>query len=103
MPTIGQPYTKGTWTVREGSEEEFVERWKELIGSAREVPGAESFLLIQERNDPRRFVSFGAWSDWESADAWRAGPAFTEAMRACLELCEDFQPGDSTLRAAVPT
>jgi heme-degrading monooxygenase HmoA len=103
MTMIGQPYTCGIWTVRDGSEEEFVTRWTALVGSAGELSGAESFVLIQDRQDPHRFISFGAWDDWSSVDGWRGGEAFAERMRACRELCEDFRPGDSTLRAALGT
>jgi hypothetical protein len=34
MATIGQPYTSGVWTVRDGSEDEFVSRWTEFVRSA---------------------------------------------------------------------
>jgi heme-degrading monooxygenase HmoA len=101
MTTIGQPYTCGIWSVREGSEEEFVTRWTALVRSAEAIPGAESFLLIQDRKDPRRFISFGAWDLWASADGWRSSEEFATAMRACRELCEDFRPNDSTLRVAI--
>ena len=102
MTKIGQPYTCGIWTVRDGSEEEFVTRWTALVSSAEAWPGA-AFRLIQDRQDPQRFISFGAWDDWASADGWRASDAFRDRMRACRELCEDFRPGDSTLRAAIGT
>jgi heme-degrading monooxygenase HmoA len=87
--------------VRDGSEEEFVTRWTALVSSADAVPGAESFILIQDRQDPHRFISFGAWDDWTTADGWRASEAFVSAMSACRELCEDFRPNDSTLRVAI--
>jgi heme-degrading monooxygenase HmoA len=104
MATIGQPYTSGAWTVRDGSEDEFVARWTEFVRTAVDGwPGAQSFVLIQDRGDPHRFISFGAWDDWAAVDGWRTSPAFAEHMRACRELCEDFQPGDSTLRAALPS
>ena len=103
MPQIGQPFTCGTWTVREGSEEEFVTRWTALVSSAEPIPGSGSFLLIQDRQDPHRFISFGAWDEWTTANGWRESEAFAERMHACRELCEDFRPGDSTLRAAVGT
>ena len=99
MATIGQPYTCGIWTVRDGSEEEFVKRWTALVESAGE--GEQSFILIQGREDPHRFLSFGAWEDWATADGWRATEAFAEQMQACRELCEDFRPNDSTLRVAL--
>jgi heme-degrading monooxygenase HmoA len=102
MTTIGQPYTCGIWTVQEGSEEEFVARWTALVNSAGDLSGAESFLLIQDRGDPHRFISFGAWTDWDSVDTWRESDSFAGAMRACRELCVDFRPNDSTLRVAVP-
>jgi heme-degrading monooxygenase HmoA len=103
MNKVGQPFTCGIWTVRDGNEEEFVTRWKALVGSAEALPGAESFVLIQGRDDPHRFISFGAWDDWTSADEWRATEAFMSAMGACRELCEDFRPNDSTLRVAIGT
>ncbi len=103
MLRSGQPYTCGTWIVRDGSEEEFVTRWTALVNSADDGPGAESFILIQDRQDPHRFISFGAWDEWTSIDGWRASDAFKERMGACRELCEDFRPGDSTLRVAIRT
>ena len=101
MTEIGQPYTCGTWTVRDGSEEEFVTRWTALVSSAKDFDGAQSFLLIQDRQDSRRFISFGAWDEWNTANEWRESEAFAQRMRACRELCDDFRPGDSTLRAVV--
>ena len=56
MTKIGQPYTCGIWTVRDGGEEEFVTRWTALVSSADESPGGEHFLLIQDRQDPHRFI-----------------------------------------------
>ena len=61
MSKVGQPFTCEIWTVRGGSEEEFVTRWTALVSSAQALPGAESFALIQDRQDPHRFISFGAW------------------------------------------
>jgi heme-degrading monooxygenase HmoA len=103
MTRVGQPFTCGIWTVRDGSEEEFVTRWTALVSSAEALPGAESFTLIQDRQDPHRFISFGAWDEWATADGWRASEAFVGAMGACRELCEDFRPNDSTLRVAIGT
>ena len=103
MSRLGQPFTCGIWIVRDGSEEEFVTRWTALVSSAQAFPGAEFFLLIQDRQDPHRFISFGAWDEWATADGWRGSEAFVSAMRSCRELCEDFRPNDSTLRVAVGT
>jgi len=103
MSSTGQAYTSGNWTVREGSEDDFVERWKAFVGwAADNVAGAGSFLLIRDSRDPRRFVSLGAWDDAGSVNDWRSRPEFAEYMGRCRELCDDFQAGDFTLTASVP-
>ena len=104
MAKIGQPYTSGNWTVKEGKEEEFISRWTEFTEwSLTNAPGAETFVLIRAASDPRRFTSFGAWEDMASVTAWRDRPEFQERLAACRALCDDFQPTDSSLAAAVGT
>jgi heme-degrading monooxygenase HmoA len=101
MTKIGQPYTSGRWLVRAGSEEDFIERWTAFTQwSLNNAPGAESFILIQDTGDPRRFLSFGAWDDSEAVTAWRQKPEFSELLGECRELCEEFEPHDYRLAAS---
>ena len=101
MASKGQPFTSGKWLVREGSENEFVERWTALTDwSLAEAAGAEFFYLIQDTRDPRRFLSFGAWDDPESVRAWRQQPKFSELLGAAREVCDEFEAHDYTLAAA---
>jgi hypothetical protein len=59
MAKIGQPYTSGAWLVRAGSEEAFIERWTNFTQwSLKNAPGAESFVLLRDSIERRRFVSF---------------------------------------------
>ena len=59
MAKIGQPYTSGAWLVRAGSEEAFIERWTNFTQwSLKNAPGAESFVLLRNSIERRRFVSF---------------------------------------------
>ncbi len=58
-------------------------------------------MLIRAASDPRRFTSFGAWEDMASVTAWRDRPEFQERLAACRALCDEFQPTDSSLVAAV--
>jgi heme-degrading monooxygenase HmoA len=100
MSKLGQPYTSGHWTVKPGSEEEFIARWTEFTEWAmQEAPGAESFYLIRDEADPQRFISFGAWDDYDSVSAWRNRPEFVEMLGRCRALCDDFQAGDFVLAA----
>jgi heme-degrading monooxygenase HmoA len=101
MATKGQLFTSGNWLVREGSEDEFVERWTALTDwSLAEGAGAEFFYLIQDLRDSRHFLSFGAWDDPESVRTWRGHPRFSELLGACRELCEEFEAHDYTLASA---
>ena len=98
MAQIGQPYTSGRWLVRAGSEDDFMERWTAFTKwSLDNAPGAESFVLVRDAADPRRFLSFGAWESQEAVTRWRESPEFSELLGECRELCEEFEPHDYTL------
>jgi heme-degrading monooxygenase HmoA len=101
MAKTGQPYTSGSWLVKAGSEDAFVAQWTAFTEwSLNNAPGAESFVLIQDSGDPRRFLSFGAWDNPEAVTAWRQRPEFRELLGECRALCEQFEPHDYTLAAA---
>ena len=103
MAKIGQPYTSGRWLVKAGNEEAFIERWTAFTQwSLNNAPGAESFVLIQDTSDPRRFLSFGAWDNLAAVTTWRQSPEFGELLGECRALCEEFEPHDYAL-AATPS
>jgi hypothetical protein len=61
MEMTGQSYSSGEWSVRAGSEEEFVESWTTFIEwSLDNVVGAVSFVLVRSMEEPRKFLSLGA-------------------------------------------
>jgi heme-degrading monooxygenase HmoA len=100
LTKMGQPYTSGNWLVRAGSEDDFIERWTAFTEwSLKNAHGAESFVLIRDTSDPRRFVSFGAWDNPEAVTEWRQRPEFAELLGECRVLCEEFEPTDYTLAA----
>ena len=95
MSTIAQPYTVGRWMALPGRENELVSAWSEFTAwSLEQMPGAESFVLIRHGEDPRRFISFGAWSDAESVAAWRGSDDFRQRLGRCRALCEQFEGHD---------
>jgi heme-degrading monooxygenase HmoA len=94
-------FPSGNWLVRAGSEEAFIERWTNFTEwSLKNAPGAESFVLIRDIGDPRRFVSFGAWDNPEAVTEWRQRPEFSELLGECRALCEEFEPHDYMLAAS---
>ena len=103
MAKLGQPYTSGRWLVRAGSEDDFIARWTAFTRwSSNNEPEAESFVLIRDTGDPRRFISFGAWDNPEAVTKWRQRPEFARLLGECRALCEEFEPRDYTL-AATPS
>ena len=103
MAQIRQPYASGRWLVNEGSADEFIERWTTFTQwSLDNIPGAQSYVLLRDKAEDRRFVSFGAFENEEAVTQWRERPEFSELRDACIELCEEFEPHDYTL-AATPS
>jgi heme-degrading monooxygenase HmoA len=101
MAQVGEPYASGRWLVNEGSEDEFVERWTTFTQwSLDNVPGARSYVLLRDKAEARRFVSFGAFESEEAVTQWRERPEFAELRDACIHLCEEFEPHDYTVAAS---
>ena len=101
MPSIGDPYTSGNWVVTEGKEKEFVDAWKELLRwSQSEFPDFGSAFLIQQDDDPRHFISVGAWGNKDTVAKWRGHPDFPAKLGAARSLCDDFAGLDYTVVAS---
>jgi heme-degrading monooxygenase HmoA len=87
--------------VRAGSEEEFVNRWTAFIEwTSDNAAGAESFVLVRSTDQPRRFLSLGAWESQEAQEAWREMPRMQELLGRCRELCEEFDSHSYALAAS---
>ena len=92
MEKSGQSYSSGDWLVQAGSEDEFIERWTTFIEwSLDNAEGAESFVLVRSTEEPRKFLSLGAWENQEALEAWREMPRMQELFGQCRELCEEFE------------
>jgi heme-degrading monooxygenase HmoA len=101
MEKTGQSYSSGEWSVRAGSEEEFVQRWTTFIEwSLDNAGGAQSFVLVRSTQEPRKFLSLGAWESREAQEAWREMPRMRELLGQCRELCEEFETHAYTLAAS---
>ena len=85
-------YSSGTWFVKAGREEEFVEAWSELARwtAAEIAPGARA-MLLRDRDDPSRFVSLGPWENEELIVAWRESEGFGSRVGAIRELLVEFE------------
>ncbi len=100
MSSPGQLYALGIWTVKSGSESAFISLWDDFANwTAKTQPGpVSSAILLQDLDNPQRFISVGPWEDEASIRAWRGLPEFREFFAKARELCDDIQP--RTLRLA---
>jgi quinol monooxygenase YgiN len=82
-------YTSGIWVVKNGREADFARRWQESADSvALNVPDLK-FMLLHDRENPRRFISLGeGWRNAEQIEAARSTPDFQDSMTSIWRLLE---------------
>lgn len=97
---MAETFTSGSWTVKDGEETEFIEDWKEFVAWATEFPGSATFRLMQDRDRPDRYTSFGEWESREAQEAWTEHPEFRGRLGLVRSHCSDF---DSTIAELVAT
>jgi heme-degrading monooxygenase HmoA len=93
MTQIGAIYSLGTWTVKPGNETAFAEAWGVFARwTAMNQKGAQTAVLVQDLENPRRFISFGPWEDTDAIKQWRNTPEFKKAFETFRDLCSEIQP-----------
>jgi quinol monooxygenase YgiN len=93
-------YTSAVWIVKEGREEEFERRWQEAVnGTSLEFPDVK-FMLLRDRENPRRFVSLGeGWRNHEQIEAARSTPSYQDSMASVWRVIDSGEV--STLELVV--
>jgi len=86
-------YTLGVWTVKAGHEEAFVAEWKASAEWTIDQFVDAHGLLLHDRDDPARFISFGPWPNEATIAAWRQAPEFQEQLERMRPHLDDFRPG----------
>lgn len=89
MATI---YTTGTWKPKGGSEDSFVEAWREFAEWARTRPGVGTLRLTRDLKTPGRYVSFADWESPETVAAWKSTAEFAEGLARVRSHVEEFEP-----------
>lgn len=100
MIKVNQPYTVGKWTTRIGSERAFITEWERFAKwTAKNQQGAGIGYLLQDKEKPQEFISFGPWENDDAIKAWRERPEFKTFVSTIGELCAKFQPQSLALVA----
>lgn len=90
MSAIDQPFTLGLWIAKAGNEKTFVAEWEAFAKwTAANQPGAGTAYLLQDRDHPQQFISFGPWQSTEAIKDWRERPEFKAFVSKVRELCDD--------------
>jgi heme-degrading monooxygenase HmoA len=93
MTKIGTVYTLGIWTVNPGSETAFIKAWDTFAQwTSKNQKGAQTAVLVQDADNPQKFISFGPWQDIDAALQWRNTPEFKQAFATFRKLCSEIQP-----------
>ncbi|HVM09847.1 MAG TPA: antibiotic biosynthesis monooxygenase [Acidimicrobiales bacterium] len=89
---MSEIWTRGTWTVIPGREDEFVEAWTRMSDwTVAAFPSARGRLL-RDVERPHVFISFGPWPDRETALRWRGSSEFQEHLAAIRATLHSFEP-----------
>ncbi len=93
MNGSGELFTVGIWMVKPGNEAIFISAWERFARwTSENQPGALLGTLLQDAENPQRFISYGPWRDVENIKIWRNTAEFKAFAAKAKELCESFQP-----------
>ncbi len=100
MEDLDEIFAAGIWDVMPGNERAFIEAWKEFsVWTALHQKGSGYGNLLQDMDNPSRFISYGPWKDLESVRAWRQQPEFRKSIGRFMDLCDHITPGTFRLVA----
>lgn len=85
-------WTTGTWRVKPGREDEFVDAWREFAEWSKGQFPADRAWLLRRRDEPNVFLSVGPWPTDEIVEEWRGSAGFRERIGRIREMLDGFEP-----------
>ena len=93
MKKVGTFYRLGEWTVKPGKIQEFIEAWQ--AGAdwiTQNLPDDGEGILLQDVDNPNKFVSLAFSLFPEKAQEVLSHPEFQELMSITRTFCDNVQP-----------
>jgi quinol monooxygenase YgiN len=88
--------------VKAGREDDFARRWQESADSVSLDFPDVTFRLLRDRENPRRFVSFGeGWRTPDQIETARSSPSFQDSMASIWRLLDSGEISTLDLVAQV--
>ncbi len=95
-------YTLIDWRVKEGKEQEFVEKWKQIAAAnTAQFNRNGSAKLLRDDQEPTHFVSLGEWPDVHTIQQWWTSDGFKERLGQTRDLVDKMSAHTLTEAAAV--
>ena len=98
---MSEVYSHGTWTVKDGEGDEFVEAWRTFADWLSEQPGSGTARLTRDLENPNKYLSFAPWESLDAIQAWKGSDEFRERMGKVQAHVAEFQPQEMELVVAV--
>lgn len=93
MNETNQRFSAGIWLVKPGKENDFIAAWGEFAKwTFNHNLGSPEVYLLQDLQQPRRFISCGPWESIQKIEAWRQLPEFKEFFAKAKEMCDEITP-----------
>ena len=94
MDEANQRFSVGIWLVKSGRENDFITAWGDFAKRTfnNKSLGAGEVYLLQDLQQPRRFISSGPWDNIQKIEAWRQLPEFKEFFARAREMCDEITP-----------
>jgi len=81
------------WTVKQGRDQEFIDRWTAFAKwTSENFSEASKGYLLRDESNSSLFISFGPWTNQKAIEKWRGSDQFKNFVAVVKELCSDFQP-----------
>ena len=89
---MANAWTHGTWVVKPGNEDGFIDAWTRLARSAMDRYQTGRPVRLRDRERPNTFVTLGSWPSMEAMEASRASDLFRDPVAETRPLLESVEP-----------
>lgn len=93
MDETNQLFTVGIWLAKSGKENDLIAAWGDFAERIfNQNLGSGWVYLLQDIQEPRRFITCGPWDSIQKIDEWRQLPEFKEFFTKAKAMCEEITP-----------
>jgi len=93
MQALGQTFRLGIWSVKPENAVEFKQAWRiSADWLAHNLDQEADAFLLEDTEDPSKFISFAPVSDPDEVEEVMSGDEFQHLWSDVMQLCNDVRP-----------